>query len=165
MQTSEQKLKYLKKTIDVLWHGVEDTKDGDYPRIINLYKEVLKLDYKDADSWENMIWLMWSLSINKKDKSYLLEAEKMAKRYLSLNNKGYRSYEYLGMFYRVMKPDLKLSARYYESAIRFKDAKPTTYHSLLSVYEKLGDKIKALDYKKQGLNKFPNDPYLKIKNP
>jgi len=75
MQIREQKLKYLYKTIETLWHGVEDTKTGDYPRIINLYKEVLKLNPKDRDAWENMIWLMWSLSINTKDSRWLDDGE------------------------------------------------------------------------------------------
>ena len=52
MQTHEQKLKQLNKTIETLWHGVSDTKDGDYPRIVSLYKEVLKINYKDRDAWE-----------------------------------------------------------------------------------------------------------------
>ena len=34
MQTREQKLKLLNKTIETLWHGVEGTKTGDYPRIV-----------------------------------------------------------------------------------------------------------------------------------
>ena len=51
MQTREQKLKLLNKTIETLWHGVSDTKEGDYPKIINLYKEVLKLNPKDKDAW------------------------------------------------------------------------------------------------------------------
>ena len=67
MQTPEQKLKLLNKTIETIWHGVSDTKEGNYPKIISLYKEVLKLNPKDRDAWENMVWLMWSLSINKKD--------------------------------------------------------------------------------------------------
>jgi hypothetical protein len=67
MQTREKKLAYLRKTIETLWHGVSETKEGDYPRIISLYKEVLMHDYHDADSWENMIWLMWSMAINKQD--------------------------------------------------------------------------------------------------
>jgi len=29
MQTREQKLKLLNKTIETLWHGVSDTKEGD----------------------------------------------------------------------------------------------------------------------------------------
>ena len=82
MQTREQKIKILKKTIETLWHGVSDTKEGDYPKIINLYKEVLKLDAKNRDAWENMIWLMWSMAINKKDTVWLFEAEKFVKRYL-----------------------------------------------------------------------------------
>ena len=71
MQTRELKLKQLHKTIDVLWHGVSSTKEGDYPKIVNLYKEVLKLNPNDRDAWENMIWLMWSLAINKKDTVWL----------------------------------------------------------------------------------------------
>lgn len=159
MQTPEKKLKYLKKTIETIWHGT-DTKTGEYPKIINLYKEVLKLDYKDRDAWENMIWLMWSMSINSGDKSWLRDAEIFARRYLSLMPNGYRSYEYLGMFYRVMNKDEKLSIRYYESAIRFQDCPVTVYHSLVSLCVKTGDKLNGLGYTKLGLRKFKNDPYL-----
>ena len=163
MQTLEQKIKHLKKTIETLWHGVSETKEGDYPRIISLYKEVLMHDYHDADSWENMIWLMWSMAINKQDTVWLFQAEKFAKRYLSLNPNGYRAYEYLGQFYRIMYVDLKLAIRYYESAIRWKDAPKSTHHSLISVCEKSGDKIRAIGYCKMTLARFPNDPYTKSK--
>ena len=163
MQTLEQKIKHLKKTIETLWHGVSETKEGDYPRIISLYKEVLMHDYHDADSWENMIWLMWSMAINKQDTVWLFQAEKFAKRYLSLNPNGYRAYEYLGQFYRMMYVDLKLAIRYYESAIRWKDAPKSTHHSLISVCEKSGDKIRAIGYCKMTLARFPNDPYTKSK--
>ena len=154
------KLQYLYKTIETLWHGVSDTKEGDYPKIINLYKEVLKINPKDRDTWENMIWLMWSMSINKKDTAWMIEAEKFVKMYLSIMPNGYRSFEYVGQFYRVMVKDLKLAMRYYESAIRWNDAPLTTFHSLVSVCEKLNDKTKAVDYCKMGLYKFKNDPYL-----
>ena len=49
MQTRKQKIEQLNKAIDVLWHGVKDTKDGDYPKIVFLYKEMLKLDPKNSD--------------------------------------------------------------------------------------------------------------------
>ncbi len=157
------KLQYLYKTIETLWHGVSDTKEGDYPKIINLYKEVLKINPKDRDAWENMIWLMWSMSINKKDTAWMIEAEKFVKMYLSIMPNGYRSFEYVGQFYRVMVKDLKLAMRYYESAIRWNDAPLTTFHSLVSVCEKLNDKTKAVDYCKMGLYKFKKDPYLQNK--
>jgi len=163
MQTREQKLVYLKKTIETLWHGVSDTKTGDYPRIISLYKEVLMHDYHDADSWENMIWLMWSMAVNKQDTVWLFEAEKFAKRYLSLNPNGYRAYEYLGQFYRIMYVDLKLAIRYYESAIRWKDAPKSTHYSLISLFNKLNDKRMAIGYCKMTLAKFPNDEYATMR--
>jgi tetratricopeptide (TPR) repeat protein len=163
MQTREKKLEYLRKTIETLWHGVSDTKTGDYPRIISLYKEVLMHDYHDADSWENMIWLMWSMAVNNKDTVWLFQAEKFAKRYLSLNSNGYRAYEYLGQFYRIMYVDLRLAIRYYESAIRWKDAPSSTHHSLISVCDKTGDKVRAIGYCKMTLARFPNDPYTKSK--
>jgi tetratricopeptide (TPR) repeat protein len=163
MQTREQKLVYLKKTIETLWHGVSDTKEGDYPRIISLYKEVLMHDYHDADSWENMIWLMWSMAVNKQDTVWLFEAEKFAKRYLSLNPNGYRAYEYLGQFYRIMYVDLKLAIRYYESAIRWKDAPKSTHYSLISLFNKLNDKRMAIGYCKMTLAKFPNDEYATMR--
>ena len=159
MQTREQKLKLLKKTIETLWHGVTDTKEGDYPKIINLYQEVLKLDYKDRDAWENMIWLMWSLSINQKDYSWISHAEIYAKRYLSLNPNGYRSYEFLGTFYRTMLIDDKLALRLYESAIRWKDSQVVTHHALINMCIKCNDKEKAIGYCKLTLTRFPNDPY------
>ena len=163
MQTREQKLKYLKKTIETLWHGVSDTKEGDYPRIIRLYKEVLMLDYHDADSWENMIWLMWSMAINKKDTAWLFEAEKFAKRYLSLNPNGYRAYEYVGQFYRIMMVDERLAIRYYESAIRWKDAETSTHHSLIALCIKTGDLVKAKDYCLLTLKRFPKDAYATMR--
>jgi tetratricopeptide (TPR) repeat protein len=163
MQSRVQRLKYLNKTIETLWHGVGDTKTGDYPKIVNLYKEVLKINPKDRDAWENMVWLMWSLAINNKDTAWLLEAEKFVKRYLSIMPNGYRSYEYVGMFYRTMVKDEKLATRYYESAIRWKDAPVTTHHSLINLCEKSGDKKRAIGYCKMTLARFPNDPYTKSK--
>ena len=163
MQTRKQKIEQLNKAIDVLWHGVNGTKDGDYPRIIFLYKEMLKLDPKNSDAWENMIWLMWSLSINKKDTAWMIEAEKFVKMYLSIMPNGYRAYEYNGMFYRYMVKDERLAIRYYESAIRWKDAPESTHHSLISICEKSGDKLKAIGYCKMTLARFPNDPYTKSK--
>jgi tetratricopeptide (TPR) repeat protein len=163
MQTREQKLKYLNKTIDTLWHGVQETKTGDYPKIVNLYKEVLKIEPKDRDAWENMVWLMWSLAVNNKDTAWLLEAEKFVRRYLSIMPNGYRSYEYVGMFYRSMIKDEKLAVRFYESAIRWKDAPESTHHSLINLCIKTNDKIKAIGYCKMTLARFPNDPYTKSK--
>jgi len=163
MQTREQKLLYLKKTIDTIWHGVSDTKTGEYQTIINLYKEVLKISPKDTDAWENMIWLMWSLSVNENNKSWLNQAELFAKRYLSIMPNGYRAFEFVGMFYRSMKKDSNLAVRYYESAIRWKDCPLSTHHSLISVCEKSGDKLKAIGYCKMTLNRFSNDPYTKSK--
>ncbi len=163
MQPPEQKLKLLYKTIETLWHGVSGTKDGDYPKIISLYKEVLKINPNDRDAWENMIWLLWSLSINKKDTALLFEAERFAKRYLSIMPNGYRSYEYLGMFYRSMVKDSKLSQRYYESAIRGKDAPSSTHDSLIALCIKNNDKIKAKDYCLFTLKRYPNDSYAKMR--
>ena len=163
MQTRKQKIEQLNKAIDVLWHGVKDTKDGDYPRIIFLYKEMLKLDPKNSDAWENMIWLMWSLSINKKDTVWMIEAEKFVKMYLSVMPNGYRAYEYIGMFYRTMVKDERLAIRYYESAIRWKDAPQSTHHSLISLCNKTGDKVRAIGYCKMTLARFPNDPWTKSK--
>jgi tetratricopeptide (TPR) repeat protein len=163
MQTPEQKLKLLNKTIETLWHGVADTKEGDYPRIINLYKEVLKINSKDRDAWENMVWLMWSMSVNKKDTVYLLDAEKFAKRYLSVMPNGYRAYEFVGMVYRTMVKDEKLAIRYYESAVRWKDAPNTTYNSLTALYIKNNDKIRAIGNCRFNLRRYPNDPYAKSK--
>ncbi len=163
MQTRKQKIEQLNKAIDVLWHGVKDTKDGDYPRIVFLYKEMLKLDPKNSDAWENMIWLMWSLSINKKDTAWMIEAEKFVKIYLSVMPNGHRAYEYIGMFYRTMVKDERLAIRYYESAIRWKDAPQSTHHSLISLCNKTGDKVRAIGYCKMTLARFPNDPWTKSK--
>jgi hypothetical protein len=62
-----------------------------------------------------------------------------------------------------MYVDLRLAVRYYESAIRWKDVPLSTHHSLISVCEKSGDKIRAIGYCKMTLARFPNDPYTKSK--
>lgn len=164
MQTpKEKRLKYLYNEIDKLWHGVTNTKNGDYPTIAKMLNEIIDLNPKDVDSWENLVWLLWSMSINENDYSYLSNAQNLVKKYVSKHGNSYRAYEYAGQFYRVMYGDEKLAIYYYESAIRFKDAKITTYHSLISLFKKNNDKIRAIGYCKQCLNKFPNDPYTKSK--
>jgi hypothetical protein len=62
-----------------------------------------------------------------------------------------------------MIKDEKLAVRFYESAIRWKDAPESTHHSLISICEKSGDKLKAIGYCKMTLARFPNDPYTKSK--
>jgi tetratricopeptide (TPR) repeat protein len=106
---------------------------------------------------------MWSISINEKDYYWLSNAEQLVRRYLSLNPNGYRAYEYVGQFYRMMMVDEKLSIRFYESALRWKDAPETTFHSLTSLYQKNGDKIRAIENCRFNLSRYPNDPYAKSK--
>ena len=158
-----QKLKSLRLQIDKLWHGREKTSDGDYEKIVNLYFQILKLEPKDTNAWEDTVWLLWSLSINKKNVRYLDTAEKVVLDYLKHNNNGYRAYEYVGQFYRIMMVDEKLAIRYYESALRWKDAPETTFHSLTSLYVKNGDKISAIGNCRFNLKRYPNDPYAKSK--
>jgi hypothetical protein len=83
--------------------------------------------------------------------------------YLSINPNGYRAFEYVGQFYRIMMVDERLAIRYYESALRWKDAPETTFHSLTSLYLKRGDKIRAIGNCRFNLKRFPNDPYAKSK--
>ena len=45
-----QKLKSLRIQIDKLWHGRENTSDGDYEKIVDLYFQVLKLEPKDKNA-------------------------------------------------------------------------------------------------------------------
>lgn len=163
MQTHEKKLEYLRKAIETLWHGVSETKTGDYDKIARLYVDVLKLDKNDSDAWENLVWLYWSMSINESREPYLVFAENKVKDYLRYNDKGYRAFEYVGLFYEKMKKDEILAIRYYESAIRCKDAPSSTHHSLIRVCEKSGDKVKAIGYCKMTLARFPNDPDTKNK--
>ena len=62
-----------------------------------------------------------------------------------------------------MYVDLRLAVRYYESAIRWKDAPLSTHHSLISVCEKSGDKIRAIGNCRFNLKRYPNDPYAQSK--
>jgi hypothetical protein len=103
------------------------------------------------------------MAINKKDTVWLFEAEKFVKRYLSLNPNGYRAYEYAGQFYRIMMVDERLAIRYYESAIRWKDAPESTHHSLVSMCTKRNDKRLAIGYCKLTLSRFPNDAWATSK--
>jgi hypothetical protein len=62
-----------------------------------------------------------------------------------------------------MMVDERLAIRYYESALRWKDAPETTFHSLTSLYIKNGDKIRAIGNCRFNLTRFPNDPYAQSK--
>jgi len=52
-----------------------------------------------------------------------------------------------------------LAIRYYESAIRWKDAPESTHHSLISLCNKTGDKRLAIGYCKLTLSRFPKDAW------
>jgi hypothetical protein len=62
-----------------------------------------------------------------------------------------------------MMVDERLAIRYYESAIRWKDAPESTHHSLVSLCVKRYDKRLAIGYCKLTLTKFPNDAWATSK--
>ena len=71
----------------------------------------MKLEPKDTNAWEDTVWLLWSLSINKKNVRYLDTAEKVVLDYLKHNNNGYRAYEYVGLFEVEVFPSPKFQAQ------------------------------------------------------
>ncbi len=159
----QQKLNNLRIQIDKLWHGKDSTNQGDYKKIILLYKEIIKLDSKDTNAWEDSVWLLWSLSINEKDKRYLNDAEKLVLLYLKKNNNGYRAYEYVGLFYRRYKPDTKRAILYYQSAVKFPDCTISAFRGLTTLFANSGDKMRAIENCKFTLKHFPNDSWTKSK--
>jgi tetratricopeptide (TPR) repeat protein len=158
-----QKLKNLRLQIDKIWHGREKTSDGDYEKIVDLYFQILKLEPKDTNSWEDTVWLLWSLSINKKNIRYLDTAERVVLDYLKHNNNGYRAYEYVGLFYRQYKPDTKRAILYYQSAVKFSDCTISGFRGLTTLFASSGDKMRAIENCKFTLRHFPNDSWTKNK--
>lgn len=155
----DKKLKSLRIQIDKLWHGREKTSDGDYEKIVNLQFEILRLDPKDKNAWEDTVWLLWSLSINKKSVRYLDTAERVVLDYLKKNNNGYRAYEYTGLFYRQYKPDTKRAILYYQSAVKFPDCTISGFRGLTTLFANSGDKMRAIENCKFTLKHYPNDSW------
>lgn len=155
-KSKQDRLAYLHKEIERRWHHPENQEVGDFPALVEMMKEIVKLDPKDVDCWGNIWYLLWSMGF--KDDA-LVELKKG----LSFNKDTYYIYDELGQYYSVACKDFKSAAIWFEEAIKFKDCKQTTFDSLGRCHEKIGNLDRAQRVWEAAVKRWPNDEYAKGK--
>jgi len=116
---------------DAHWHK------GEYNHSINISKMVMAARPDFVDFYANTGWLLWSM--NRDD-----EAVALYEKGIKANPNTYYMYDELAQYYFIRKKNHAKAAKYYEQAVKFKDAKPQSWNALALCYEKSGQLEKAL---------------------
>jgi tetratricopeptide (TPR) repeat protein len=125
--------------------------------------EKLKYDKQDLQTWADISYYYWSMSVNEKAKK-----EYFAKKALSVlldglthNKDSYYIYDEIGKFYLNSAKDYNSAIPYFEQAITKKDTTNIPFHILAKCYEINNKPAKALSIIEFCLKKFPNDAKAK----
>jgi len=148
---------YHNKMADIYFHK------GNYPEMIYHLTEKLKYDKQDLQTWADISYYYWSMSVNEKAKK-----EYFAKKALSVlldglthNKDSYYIYDEIGKFYLNSAKDYNSAIPYFEQAITKKDTTNIPFHILAKCYEINNKPAKALSIIEFCLKKFPNDAKAK----
>ena len=148
---------YHNKMADIYFHK------GNYPEMIYHLTEKLKYDKQDLQTWADISYYYWSMSVNEKAKK-----EYFAKKALSVlldglthNKDSYYIYDEIGKFYLNSAKDYNSAIPYFEQAITKKDTTNIPFHILAKCYEINNKPAKALSIIESCLKKFPNDAKAK----
>lgn len=153
-KSKQDRIDFLKKEIDRRWHHPENEEVGDYPAIVEILREIVKLDPQDVDSWGNLWYLLWSMGFKE-------DALVELKKGLEFNKDTYYMYDELGQYYRVALKDYKSAAQWFEQAIKFKDCKQTTFDALGRCHEAIGNLDRARRVWEAAVKRWPGDEYAK----
>lgn len=155
-KNKQERLDYLHKEIERRWHEPENKETGDYPVLVEMLREIVRMDPKDVDSWSNLWYLLWSMGFKN-------DALEELKRGLSFNRDSYYMYDEIGEYYVVACKDFNAAAHWFEQAIKYKDCKQSTFDSLGTCYEKIGNLDRARRVWEAAVKRWPNDEYAKRK--
>lgn len=157
-QNLDKKITFHNHKADYYYHR------GDYPNMLYHLIEKVKLDKHDMNSYSDIAYYYWSLSVD--DKIRKEEFENKAIKYLNEglgNNKDYAYfYDELGQFY-IRKKDFKTAKKFFEQAIKRKDVPLTSFHMLSNLLLKEDNVSGAKSILKECILKFPNDNKAKSK--
>lgn len=133
--------------------------NGNYPEMLYHLKEMVKIDPKDVNTYSDIAYYYFSLSINDKERreefqkksiNYLLEG-------LKNNKNDSNMWEQVGNFFVYNFKDVISARPFYEKAITFKNCRMTSYHFLAAGYYKQKNYDKAIEILEECVKKFPDD--------
>jgi tetratricopeptide (TPR) repeat protein len=144
---------YHTKMADKFYH------DGDYPNMLYHIKQKVKLDKHDVNSYSDLAYYYWSMSVD--DKTRRSEFQEKAMNYLleglKHNKESAYMWDEIGSFFVYNFKDLIGAITFYEEAVKRKDCKMTSYHMLSAGYYKKGEYKKAINTLEECVKKFPQD--------
>lgn len=155
----DKKINFHNEKADMYYHI------GNFPNMLYHLKEKIKLDPKDTNTYADIAYYYWSMSIDDKDrrKEFLEKAEKYL--FMGLENNKNTSYMWdeIGNFYYRAFKDYDKSVYYLKKSIEFSDSNLSSYHSLSLAYLKLHKTEDAIKTLEKCVKKFPNDEKGKSK--
>jgi tetratricopeptide (TPR) repeat protein len=136
---------------------------GNYPEMLYHLQQKVKYDPKDVNTWSDLAYYYWSLSVDNKLKNdeFKAKAFSLLKEGLKNNPNSTFMNDELGRFFIYKSNDFKSAIPYFEAAIKNKDCNNITFHLLATCYEKnnrINDAIKVLN---ECLKRFPDDAKAK----
>jgi len=148
---------YHNKMADIYFHK------GNYPEMIYHLTEKLKYDKQDLQTWADISYYYWSMSVNEKAKKeyFVKKALSVLLDGLTYNKDSYYIYDEIGKFYLNSAKDYNSAIPYFEQSITKKDTTNIPFHILAKCYEINKNPSKALSIIELCLNKFPNDAKAK----
>ncbi len=148
---------YHNKMADIYFHK------GNYPEMLYHLKEQAKYDKGDIQTWADISYYYWSMSVNDKDKKeyYAKKSLSILLEGLSFNKDSYYLYDEIGKFYLNSAKDYNSAIPYFEKALSKKDCTNIPYHILARCYEAANEPLKAVSTIEACLKKFPNDAKAK----
>jgi tetratricopeptide (TPR) repeat protein len=148
---------YHNKMADTYFHK------GNYPEMLYHLQEKVKYDKQDTQTWADISYYYWSMSVNEKNKKeyYSKKALSVLLDGLNYNKDSYYLYDEIGKYYLNSAKDFKLALPYFEQSITKKDCTNIPFHILARCYESDNQPLKAVSTIESCLKKFPNDAKAK----
>lgn len=149
----EKSYSYHSKMADKYYH------DGDFPNMIYHLQQKVKLDPKDVNSYSDLAYYYWSMSVDDKlrRKEFMDKAFYYLKTGLENNKDSAYMYDEFGNFYITSSKNYKLAISYLEQSISKSDSPLSSFHSLFVCYLKTEQYTKAKEVMIKCLKKFPDD--------
>lgn len=137
---------------------------GNYPEMLYHLSEKIKYDSKDVNTWSDLGYYYWSMSVD--DKKRKLEFEQKALKYLlnglNLNKESSYMWDEVGRFYILCHKDFSKALPYFQEAVKKKDCQPVSFHILSQCYLKLNNVENSIETLEKCLSKFPNDAKARL---
>jgi tetratricopeptide (TPR) repeat protein len=136
-------------------------KSGHFEEAAKDYEQALAINPSRAENWKYLAFCYWSLvtpgSMQKKDQDYTQKALNAFQKYLDIVGKDDQVQDYIINLY-INQNLLADGIKYYEKALQKDPTDPRIMQILATMYGKMGNFPKSLEYSKKKAELTPNDP-------